>query len=421
MQCQTCGKTGYVNLSGKRFCSNCGARLEGTNATATMSDIKPAAKTLDLRGAPSSDSPPTSPAAAAAQPAGVLHGRQVSGAPVLDLRASAKPQPAPAPGAPAPVPAPTPEAPKPAVVKPAVITTAPVPPVVQSQPPIQSQPIVQPKPVEQPVSKIEATPVAFETPEPTPAAAPPTIRTQASTVSSQKQPFMTLPQLSQGQGPAQSLGATSPAISKLPPNPSLPASASQATMPASVTAQIDAMQVQAATAPEPLMPSSPALKETLAAAKSSPNSSAVAKVGAALAVIGILSGAVWLQNSPKLAFHTAASQAGIDASLPTFMPSSYHQNGQAAVAPGKITLNFVSPSATEPLNITQQRTEWDADALRENYVSQQTNNFLAVQGQGLTIYMYNNQANWVNHGVWYQLKGTSKLGREQTLKIAYGL
>ena len=54
-------------------------------------------------------------------------------------------------------------------------------------------------------------------------------------------------------------------------------------------------------------------------------------------------------------------------------------------------------------------------------MTHQTANYLTVQGQGLTIYLFGNQANWINHGVWYQLNGVAALSRDQILKVAYGL
>jgi hypothetical protein len=193
-------------------------------------------------------------------------------------------------------------------------------------------------------------------------------------------------------------------------------------MPAAVGAHLDAMKTRAATAsPPPVQPQSPALRQALIAAKQSTATPSVLKIGAALLAITIMGGIVWLQNSPKLAFRNDAAQAGIDASLPTYIPSSYHQNGAVAVSPGQLTLNFASPSSSQPLRIIQRSSGWDTNALRENYIDQQTASYVAAQGQGLTIYLYGDQADWINHGVWYQLSGTSNLARDDILKIAYGL
>lgn len=181
------------------------------------------------------------------------------------------------------------------------------------------------------------------------------------------------------------------------------------------------MSTAAATAPAPPPPpQSPALQQALAAAKKSSNTASVLKIGAAVAVIGIMASVVWAQNSPKLAFHNAAAKAGIDASLPTYIPSSYHQTGPVSVNPGELTMAFTSP-VSNAIKIVQQQSSWDASSLRDNYISHQTENYLTVQGQGLTIYLYGNQADWINHGVWYQINGIASLSREQVLKIAYGL
>ncbi|HUC20824.1 MAG TPA: DUF4367 domain-containing protein, partial [Candidatus Polarisedimenticolaceae bacterium] len=189
--------------------------------------------------------------------------------------------------------------------------------------------------------------------------------------------------------------------------------------PNSVKAQVEAL---ANTTPTPVPTAqSNDFQQAVKAAKHSTAIPNVTKIAAAIAAIGIMSGLIWLQNAPKLAFHNAATKAGIDASLPTYIPSSYRQNGTANTSNGRISINFTNSSSQAPLSIVQRRTSWDSNSLRENYVSRQTTSFLAVQGQGLVIYLDEDQANWVNHGIWYQIVGTSKLGREQVLKIAYGL
>jgi hypothetical protein len=103
------------------------------------------------------------------------------------------------------------------------------------------------------------------------------------------------------------------------------------------------------------------------------------------------------------------------------MPSSYtlaHTN----TAPGLVTLQFKSPSASEPLKIAQARTNWDSSSLLDNYVIKNTDDYATVQGQGLTIYLFgHDKATWVNHGVHYSIEGAARLSREQILKIAYSL
>jgi hypothetical protein len=150
----------------------------------------------------------------------------------------------------------------------------------------------------------------------------------------------------------------------------------------------------------------------------SPHTGRLATTAAAIVILG---GYIWLHNYPKLAVQNAGSQAGLTAALPSFLPSSYSLAG-TSTGPGLLKLKFTSPSAEVPLTIAQQRTTWDPSSLLDNYVAKNTDDYAAVQGQGLTIYLFgNNNATWVNHGIWYSIAGADRLSRDQILKIAYSL
>lgn len=150
----------------------------------------------------------------------------------------------------------------------------------------------------------------------------------------------------------------------------------------------------------------------------SPGAGRFATTAAAVVILG---GYVWLQNYPKLAVQNAGSQAGLTAALPSYIPSSYSLAG-TTTNPGLLTLKFTSPSADTPLTIAQRRTSWDPNSLLDNYVAKNSDDYAAVEGQGLTIYLFgNNNATWVNHGVWYSIAGADRLSRDQILKIAYSL
>ena len=190
-------------------------------------------------------------------------------------------------------------------------------------------------------------------------------------------------------------------------------------LPKLTATQHEAMTRLAPQAPTPPPPAhhdaKPAPRQRL---KPSPQHSRVLATAAAIA---IMAGYVWVQNYPKLALQNASGKAGLAASLPGYMPSSYTLAGTSTSA-GLVTLDFHSPNATEPLKIAQHRTSWDSSSLLDNYVIKNTDDFTSVQGQGLTVYLFGqNQAAWVNHGIWYSIEGASRLSREQILKIAYSL
>lgn len=422
MQCPNCGKTGFVNIGGKRFCSNCGAKLP-TSGPATMSDIKTASGTLDLRSTSATET--ATAARLVAKPASQLHGKQVGGPAVLDLR-NASPKSAPT--------VETTATPKAKESSEAVVPTPAKLPELSLTKSAVASPAPSPEPEVKTAAEDAPDPALAATPEPAPTPTPePTEPTPASTEPAQIKGVVSATPISRSNlmGPSQ-LRQVNAAIPKSPLITKMPTAAPTATnsaaagpeLPPQVSTQIEAMQPKPATptpTPTPTAPHSPALQEALDKAKQSEGTGTLLKIGAGVAAIALMAGIVWYQNSPKLAFHNAALKAGIEASLPTYIPSSYHQAGAAQVSDNQLTLNFASPSSDKPLAITERRSNWDSNSLRENYVSQQTDNFLAVQGQGLTIYLYNDQATWINHGVWYQMSGTSKLSREQILKIAYGL
>jgi Domain of unknown function (DUF4367) len=149
----------------------------------------------------------------------------------------------------------------------------------------------------------------------------------------------------------------------------------------------------------------------------SPNAGRIAATATAIV---IMAGYIWVQNFPKLALQSADSRAGIAASLPGYVPSSYNLS-QTVTAPGTVTLNFTSPSSPS-LTITQKQSNWDPSSLLDNYIAKNTDDFSTINGEGLTIYLFGqNQATWVNRGIWFNISGATQLSKDDLLKIAYSL
>jgi hypothetical protein len=173
--------------------------------------------------------------------------------------------------------------------------------------------------------------------------------------------------------------------------------------------------------PKPLPPATPAISGIQNTWRPNLKLSPHRNTMATVAAIAIMASYIWLQNYPKLAIQSAGDKAGIAATLPGYLPSSYILDHTDST-PGLVTLNFTSPSISDTLKIEQHRTTWDNGSLLDNFVAKNADDYGTVQGQGLTIYLFNNnQATWVNHGIWYSIEGASRLSREQILKIAYSL
>ncbi len=145
----------------------------------------------------------------------------------------------------------------------------------------------------------------------------------------------------------------------------------------------------------------------------------------ALSLVGLLllGGYVWQVNYPNLALKVAGSKAGISANFPGYIPSGWKLSGNIQSSPGNISYNISNTKSDKAVQVSESKTSWDSQALAENYVAPKSDNYLALQAQGLTIYLYDgNQASWVNNGTWYRIEGSDHgLSQDQVIKLATSL
>ncbi len=179
-------------------------------------------------------------------------------------------------------------------------------------------------------------------------------------------------------------------------------------LPNAVASQVDSMKN--------LLPPTDAFQAALTQTKLKSNPVSVMAASLAIAIMG---GYIWLHNYDNLSVKAAAQKAGISASVPNYLPSSYSLSGPISYGPGFVTLQFKSPSNQGPLVLSQRKTSWNSSSLLELFVTPKSKSFVTVQTQGLTIYVYNgNQATWVNRGNQYVLEGNTRLSKDQIVKIA---
>lgn len=176
--------------------------------------------------------------------------------------------------------------------------------------------------------------------------------------------------------------------------------------------------------PQPAVAS--VIEQTAAVTAQTPAKASGFKAGSvALSLVGILMiGAyVWQVNYPNLALKMAGSKAGISANFPGYVPSGWKLTGNIESSPGNISYRLADANTDKALQVSESKTSWDSQALAENYVAPKSDNYLALQSQGLTIYIYDgNQASWVNNGTWYRLEGENHgLSQDQIIKLATSL
>lgn len=148
-----------------------------------------------------------------------------------------------------------------------------------------------------------------------------------------------------------------------------------------------------------------------------------ASIALTIVALFLVGAYIWQVNYPSLAFKIASAKAGVSASLPGYVPSGWKMLGDISTNPGTVSYALSSPDNSKKISITQTKTDWDSQALAENYVAPKAENYLALQAQGLTIYVYgHNQASWVNKGTWYKIETTDQsLTQDQIIKIATSL
>lgn len=106
-------------------------------------------------------------------------------------------------------------------------------------------------------------------------------------------------------------------------------------------------------------------------------------------------------NMPDFSLRVAAAQSGIEAKYPNYTPEGYSLEGITSES-GKVTIAF--KNNTNTFTLSEEKSSWNSSALLNNYVKKEFgDNYTIVKERGLTIYMTNEKATWVNGGVLYKL------------------
>lgn len=125
-------------------------------------------------------------------------------------------------------------------------------------------------------------------------------------------------------------------------------------------------------------------------------------------------------TSTDMSLKVAAMQSGIEASYPSYVPRGYTLSDVTS-ASGKVTMHF--KSGDDGFTITEESSNWDSNALLNNYVKESYDNeYTVVREQGLTLYMGDDWEAWVNGGMLYRLfVNSGTLTKKQMKTIAASL
>lgn len=142
-------------------------------------------------------------------------------------------------------------------------------------------------------------------------------------------------------------------------------------------------------------------------------------VGSVSLALLLLAGYFTYLNMPNLSVRVAAAQAGVDASYPEYRPDGYSLSGSIAYNQGWVSMKFASNGGAKNFTIKQSKSSWDSTAVLDNYVKEKAgDNYIPYNERGLTIYVFNSNAAWVNDGVLYTIEGDAPLSSDQIRHIA---
>ena len=147
---------------------------------------------------------------------------------------------------------------------------------------------------------------------------------------------------------------------------------------------------------------------------------ALALICAATAVFAI---AYFVNLSmPDVSLKVAAMQTGIDAKYPSYVPRDYNISSITSEN-DKVSLSFLRSETGDSFTLKEERSAWDSSALLSNYVKPEYGeNYTIVREQGITIYVSNSNASWVNGGLLYKIEAAQgTLTEKQIRSIAVSL
>lgn len=145
-------------------------------------------------------------------------------------------------------------------------------------------------------------------------------------------------------------------------------------------------------------------------------------IGSASLAVLLLGAYLTYLNMPALSTRIAASQAGIDASYPSYQPMGYSLDGPVAYKEGTVSMKFAANGGPQNYTLTQTKSGWDSSAVLEYYVEPNAGgNYITTTANGLTIYTYGDNVVWVNGGILYTIDGNATLSDSQIQRIATSL
>lgn len=135
---------------------------------------------------------------------------------------------------------------------------------------------------------------------------------------------------------------------------------------------------------------------------------------AVIIVLGLGGFAAWTQRG-QIELQIASWQAGFDARMPSYALTDYKRSA-IHQEQGGIVVNY--QSGDSHYRISQQPSSWNSQTLLDQDVAGATTEDVeTIESKGRIIYIYDNNASWVDGGVRYDITGNAPLTTEDILSI----
>jgi hypothetical protein len=125
------------------------------------------------------------------------------------------------------------------------------------------------------------------------------------------------------------------------------------------------------------------------------------------------------QRTTNVKVQVAASKAGFSSALPKDLPAGYSLN---KVTHSKGVVSAVFQDNSEPslkYSLVQHNSLWNSANLKSDYVNSIDPNAITMNVSNLTVYLYGDEdATWVNNGIWYVVNSNGSLSNQELLNLA---
>lgn len=128
-------------------------------------------------------------------------------------------------------------------------------------------------------------------------------------------------------------------------------------------------------------------------------------------------------NMPTISVRVAAMQTGIEASYPSYVPRDFSLGAVTSDKDGTVSIAFHGATEEQSFVLSEEKSSWDSNALLNNYVKPSWGEkYDTLREQGITIYISNSNAAWVNGGILYKISSDSaNLNKKQIKNIVTSL